>query len=519
MALSPKSSSLKEELLRTPLEFEPRRQDNLFLWTVFLLLLVGFSMACWVGSYIVFSRPELPFSYKLLRKIKKIDLPERFKVNAAPAGEFLTAEKIYARYNALNAAGIRDVNRQLERNYLRNYPPASGLVPYITGRFTILDSYELGKTDFVPSGVVTLAVSADTPKVLIEHIYSAGPAIAPVIKRNLSTGMEVELRRTFELTAVLHVVKLTDGRLQLTVVPLNYGSYVFKGSAGGFTLEPPSELEVGAGWPIIRDDRRELASQALQAYRARSGVGMFMAANSGVPKPAETALKGVDLPAESPPATPAPVASPVPALALAKTPGKAGKETRKPAAAAAPTPALLAANVPVARALPVDATVRRPAPPAVLKATAAAAPGQSSGVSLQPFFSAPAPGTTATTAAAASGKPLRTWTQYAPGRQPGGRNVQADQIVAFSQENGLNGQPVYLSGDFVVSAIGENRAILRATGAENKARIIVEYPTGQRLPAEGAKVSRDELRPYQIMDVRQVADGTLNVYAREVIAP
>ena len=84
---------LQEEVERLPAEYTPHRKDHLFLWTVFLLLLVGFSMACWIGSYVVFSRPELPVSYRILRKIKKIDLPIRFKVNAAPPGEFLGPEK------------------------------------------------------------------------------------------------------------------------------------------------------------------------------------------------------------------------------------------------------------------------------------------------------------------------------------------------------------------------------------------------------------------------------------------
>ena len=67
-----------------------------------LLLLVGFSMACWIGSYLVFSRPEIPLSYKILRKIKKIDLPTRFKVQEPPKGEFLGPEKIYNKFNSLN---------------------------------------------------------------------------------------------------------------------------------------------------------------------------------------------------------------------------------------------------------------------------------------------------------------------------------------------------------------------------------------------------------------------------------
>ncbi len=130
-------------LLRTPVEYDaPRRKDHLFLWTVFLLLLVGFSMACWIGSYLVFSRPELPLSYKILRKIKKIDPPARFKVNAAPTGEFLTAEKLFDRFNALS--GPRCATSTATWNALpAQLPRRQRLVPYVTGRFTIMDSFEL----------------------------------------------------------------------------------------------------------------------------------------------------------------------------------------------------------------------------------------------------------------------------------------------------------------------------------------------------------------------------------------
>ena len=400
------------------------------------------------------------------------------------------------------------------------------MVPYVTGRFTILDSYELHANDFVPSGVVALAVSTDAPRLLIEHIYSASPAVAPIIKRNLRTGMDIELRRTFELTAVLHVTKLDDGHIQLTVVPLNYGSYVFKGSAGGFNLEPPAALDVAAGWPMIREERRDEATKALQAYRAANGLSMFLAKNKAEAKPAETAFKGVDTPV-APPPPPVPVATPAPQVAVAPVPAKPGKNGKKPAAAPSPaaSPAVAAADVPVARALPVNEPVRHtPVAPVVLKATSGA-PGQSSGVSLQPFFSAPAPATTGNaTAAAVSGGPTRSWPLYAAGRQPSGKSVHVDEIAALSQQGGLNGQPVYLSGDFVVRAVGVNRAkgiknaVLRSS-ADSKVRVIVEYPTSQDLPEEGAELSRNDQHPYQIMDVRQVSDGTLNVFAREIIAP
>ncbi len=204
----------------------------------------------------------MPVTYKILRKIKKIDPPARFKVNAAPAGEFLTAEKLYDRFNAMSGPALRNLNRDLERAYLRNYPVGGGLEPYVTGRFTIMDSYQLRPTDFAPSGVVALAVSTDFPKLMIEQLYTSNPADAPLIKRNLQAGMDIELRRTFELTAVLHVTKLPDGHMQLTVVPINYGRYVFTGTNGGFELQPPPELNVASGWPVVKEDRRETANQA-----------------------------------------------------------------------------------------------------------------------------------------------------------------------------------------------------------------------------------------------------------------
>ena len=525
----------QEEAVHPPAEYEPHRKDHLFLWTVFLLLLVGFSMACWIGSYIVFSRPELPVSYRILRKIKKIDLPQRFKVNAAPPGEFMGPEKIYNRYSAMNTPQLREFNRELERAYLRNYITNSVQVPYVTGRFTILDTFELRPTDFIPAGVVALAVSSDFPKLLIEHIYSASAPQAPLIKHNLQTGMDIELRRTYELTAVLHVTKLDDGHIQLTVVPLNYGAYEFKGATGGFRLDPPTELHVAAGWPLIRGDRREQANLAYLDFRTKSGLGPLLLKKEGVKLP-ETALKGVDtpIPVESP--TPGPGVTPPPAQLAKNVPptppgGKANpadaKKVLPATAVASPAPVLAKNNLPVRPALPVDEPPHRaPIPPPAMLTAVPPSQGANSGVSLQPFLNAPVAtavvgGSPGTVVAAASAPAAKTWRTYSPGQMPPGKNVRVNEISDLSQRGGLEGEPVYLTGQFVVRAVGENKAkgiknaVLRSS-AQGNVRVIVQYPPESSLPAEGSEISRDEQRPYQITDVRQTADGTINVFAREI---
>ena len=508
---------INEDFLRTPVEYDaPKAQGgNLFLWTVFILLLVGFAMACWVGSYLVFSRPEIPLSYKILRKIKKIDLPQRFKVQEPPKGEFLGPEQIYNKFNSLSPAALRKLNAELERNYLRNYQGLSitDSIPYAKGRFTILDSYELGAGDFVTSGVVTLAVAADYPKLLIEHLYCAPVNVAPVIKRNLRTGMDIELRRTYELTAVLHAAKLGDGRIQLTVVPLNYGSYVFKGTDGGFSLEPPAELNVAAGWPVLGRERYQQANDAYVNFRTKTGFGPMSAYREPDKKP-ETALKGVD---PAPEAAPAASPSPNAALAQASLSPARGPTPASGKKGPSPTPVLVVKN---------DTPTPRPVAATPLPVVKAAAPDN--GVSLQPFLQAPS---AETPTPAASGVPTpapavadttKNWRTYDSGQQPSGRHVRMGELTGLNDKGGLGGDTVYLSGQFTVRAVGENKsrgiknAVLRSA-VENNVRVIVEYPTDRPLPAQGTDLNRDEQRPFLVTHVQTTPDGTLNVYAREIM--
>ena len=187
--------------------------------------------------------------------------------------------------------------------------------------------------------------------------------------------------------------------------------------------------------------------------------------------------------------------------------------------------------IPVRAALPVDEPARRVA--AGQPAVVAVPPSQgvsSSGVSLQPFLAPPPTVTTlpdghgglqAPDTAASGAVAAKTWRTYAPGRMPPGKSVHVNEIADLSQRGGLEGEPVYLSGQFVVRAVGENKAkgiknaVLRSS-VQGNVRVIVQYPAEHALPAEGSEISRDEQRPYQITDVRQTADGTLNVFAREI---
>jgi len=94
-------------------------------------------------------------------------------------------------------------------------------------------------------------------------------------------------------------------------------------------------------------------------------------------------------------------------------------------------------------------------------------------------------------------------------------------------ERGLAGERVYLKGQFMVNFSDANRAVLRPRtkltdkvlhfGAGSSTRIIVEFPAGYTPPRQGTEVSRDEMRPYEITEVRKQEDGQLNVFVREIM--
>lgn len=454
---------------------EHTRDGSLFAWTILIIILVGVAIGCWIGSFYVFGHPEKPFSYKVLTKLKKLAPPKRFELTAAPRGEFLPASKLLKRYADMSPRELARANESLLRNYIRNYKLTQDLVPYVVGTYNILDSFELTKSDFFESGVVAMARSKDTPAVLIEQIFTADERSIPALHRTLLTGLDIDLKRENELSAVVHVEKLPDGAIKVTTISILYPSYESSAAAGTFSLAPPAQLNVAAGLPVIAARRQQEAEEKYASFRRRAGL---QEADATQPKLPQTRLMRVERPV------------------AANTP--------------APAPAL-PDDAPVRAAIPVH-----PMPPAIpetVPPVVAMPPGT-------PLASpSPAPAIVAVSAGA--------WPVYAPGQMPRGRLFNIRDMRNIS-EGDISNERTYLQGNFLVSATGPNRAVLRAQGtvteslglgAGENVRIIVEFPLGTQPPAEGLTFSRDARRPFQITEIKQSGDGHVNVFAREITRP
>ncbi|MGH8100993.1 MAG: hypothetical protein ACREIW_06830, partial [Chthoniobacterales bacterium] len=487
---------------------------------VVILVLTGLAFAAWLGTFYIFEQPERPDSYRILQRLHKIDPPKRFELTAAPAGEFLGARQLFERYSAMGSAELGKVNAELIRNYIRNYGQVRGLVPYLVGRYTIIEARELGPGDVFTSGMVALAASLENGQLLVEHLYPAEPSVIPSLKQTLHPGLEIKLERTHDLSALIHVERLDDGRLIFTAVPLLYGTYTMTRGPGMFRLEPPLTLNLAAGWPLFKKPERLRAELHFRNLQKEIGIARVPVVIPGIsptntPPPIENALVRVE------------PAKPVETPAIVRVPGKEEKAAKR---TATPKGRLAkkkkgALPSPVATALPAEQQPAVAQQSATVLAVSAATPPPLVGNEATPVPAAATPATAGETLASTAGG--GTWRTFPPGRMPLGRLIDTNDVRDVA-ERGLAGERVYLRGQFVVNFSDANRAVMRPKkgladtvlhfgGAST--RIIVDFPAGYTPPRQGTVISRDETRPFEITDVQKRDDGQLNVFVREIMQP
>lgn len=501
--------------------------DSLFGWTVFIFLLIGFVFLCWMGSYYIFAHPEKASNYRLLLRLHKIDPPQRFEITAAPRGEFLKPGQLLERFGSMTESETARNNNLLLRNFLRNYHQIRELVPYAVGTYRVIGTLPLSAASFCKPGLVALLQAVEQPEIILEQPFTCDDTNLPALSRALTPGQEIKLEKPLDLSAVINVdrKRLKDGRLLLTTMPLLYGSY---GSAKGgtsFSLEPPAEINLESGLPILTGEQITELSGGKLGKSGKPGLGLRLsriAEEETMPTPEPKVAKALPAGAAASAAGSAAKALPAEPVVARAIPVNA-----QPVLPAIPvaTPATPPAAIPVASpaqalpAIPVSTPSKVPpataAPPAPVSKTAQPSPTPATSASTLPA----SPATNQPTAAA----PSEVWPVYAPGQMPRGRLVES----ADSQEiaaRGIGGERHYLKGRFSVTAAGNGRAVLRPQGAiagvpvgpSSKVRVIVEFPAGDIPPSEGTVLSRDSLRPFQIISVKKGDDGQINVYAREV---
>ncbi len=495
--------------------------DRMFAWTIFIFLLMGFALFCWIGSFYIFGHPEKASNYHLLMRLHKLEEPQRFELTEAPRGEFLKPKQLLQRFSPLGQREMRKWNDRLLANFVRNYHQTHDLTPYVTETYRVLATFPLTKKSFFYPGVCALLQSVDQPEVLLEQVFpatdnklisklnnagkakkiseaqinslqeilgknntAATPAInsaanfqkepydlAP-LEQCLVTGQEIKFEKPLDLSAILHVEKLPSGRLKFTTISLLYGSYGPTNNGPAlFSLAPPIDLNIEAGLPVLSSKDLTLAEEKYADYRTKMGFSHQEGVQQAQPNSAFV-LQIISNKA----------ATPV-KKALSKNSTHIEKTTS--VTTISTLPAATASTVPkIARALPLSTPAILPATPvatpaipvATLLPTAMPAQPVATPIPAAPSLPTAVPTVTEITPdlaaanqstlpapasfATPSGSSADTSTLYEPGKMPRGRFVVPSQFSDLADQ-GLAGQRLYLQGDFAVTASGQDRSVLR----------------------------------------------------------
>ncbi len=252
----------------------PKPADGgLFWWTIIITLLLGAAIASWFFSIYVFRYPEVPFNYKLLQRLHKIDALTKFERNNVPNGKLYGAKAAFQEFDRLTDKQLQETSKELRHNYLTNYRAIEDKPIYMKGDYKIYHVRPLTTEDVFTSGLVVRAQAIEAvegaplefPNTLIEFIFPTnGPALAAfnvgdiltIDQRSLYAKADADRkqdgRRFF--ASIVNLERLPQHKLIFTLVPLLYGNCEVNGDPDSkLTMAPPVKLNLKGKWPITEE--------------------------------------------------------------------------------------------------------------------------------------------------------------------------------------------------------------------------------------------------------------------------
>lgn len=236
---------------------QKKEGGGIFWWAILITLLMGAATFCWFFSIMVFSHPEKPFNYKVLAKFKKLTPLRPYTIYSAPAGKSFTARDMLGEFFPYNHEQLAVRNDLFKRAYLKNYQHEQPM--YLLGSYRVLNVRPLSTSDVFTAGWIVRARSSDLEDVDVELVM---PGL-PDKEAPFAAGEVFNLQKR-NYASALHVQRLDDDRICVTLLPLAYQS-VTKAGESAVALTPPDQLNMEAYWPITRDPGPEFAANATES--------------------------------------------------------------------------------------------------------------------------------------------------------------------------------------------------------------------------------------------------------------
>ena len=238
----------------------PPSRPAYFWWLLANALALCFAVISWAVCLHVFTNPEIPRNYEILRKLKRLPELKRYTALDVPNGNAMGPKELYQKFYGGQPEDIARLNKLLMRNYLTNFDRPL-MLTYVEGRYRIEEIRDLRPDDFFDPGVVIRAQALVKPDeftepapypVYIEYVF---PTTDEGAAKRFKPGDILEIKKSPNCAAIVHIShpqKDDDKVLLLTVIPIAYGPYQV-GKAEPFDIEPPLELRPAAGFPVFKN--------------------------------------------------------------------------------------------------------------------------------------------------------------------------------------------------------------------------------------------------------------------------
>lgn len=226
---------------------------GIFWWAILITLLMGAATFCWFFSIMVFSYPEKPFNYRMLDKFKKLEPLRLYSTYTVPTGKVYNARQLLGECMPYSLEQMSVRNDVLKRAYIRNYKHEQPM--YVVGDYHVLSVRRLTPSDVFTNGWVLRARAVDLEDVDIEVVM---PGLAKQ-EAPFTVGETLKMNEVKPQVSALHVQRMGEGRICVTVVPLAYTNFTVAKEvkadkpAAMLTMAPPEKLNMEAYWPVTRD--------------------------------------------------------------------------------------------------------------------------------------------------------------------------------------------------------------------------------------------------------------------------
>jgi hypothetical protein len=248
---------------RNKLKAFAKKRPPIFWWVLAHALALCFATLSWILSLSIFNNPQIPGNYRMLERIGLAPKPLSFDVLEVPAGESISPESIYKKYQWMmdktHKKILKELNTNLVRAYIDNYSEKKPT--YVEGSYSVMQVRPLTKDDFFHPGVA-LRLQAMVKPADNSELMGSYPVIIEYMIPNtekaafswFKPGDRIPIRQIPHCASILHVSHIGTVKepvVNLTVVPIARGGL----SIGQNTVDTtsPENINPAAKFPLFRN--------------------------------------------------------------------------------------------------------------------------------------------------------------------------------------------------------------------------------------------------------------------------